>query len=59
MNRLERIECLLIKFVSSKTKLTEEEVLDFVKEGRALEKSGKTRRFEEFIEEKHPNLVGK
>jgi len=59
LRRLERIECLLVKFVPEKTGLTEKEVLNFVNEGRASDKSGKSRRFEEFLKERHPKLVGK
>ena len=59
LEKLERIEDLLIKFVPIETELTEQEVVSFVKEGRTLNRKGKTRRFDEFVREDYPHLVKK
>ena len=59
LEKLERIEDLLVKFVPIETELTEQKVINFVKEGRTLNRKGKTRKFDEFVGKDHPHLVKK
>jgi len=59
LKKLERIEQLLVKAIPLKTELTEEDVLEIVKEGRREYRAGKTKEFDTLIKEKYPHLVEK
>lgn len=57
LDRLERIENLLVKFVPIQGELTEDEVLTMVERGRLAEREGKTREFDDFIAKNYPDLA--
>ncbi|MCX6809806.1 MAG: hypothetical protein NTZ65_03620 [Candidatus Berkelbacteria bacterium] len=57
LEKLERIEDLLVKFVPYQSDLGEEEVLKIVSEGRETHKADKTRDFDKFILKEYPHLV--
>lgn len=57
--KLNRIEDLLVRIIPQKTELTEEDVLEIVEEGRREYKEGKTKEFDDLIEEKYPYLLRK
>jgi len=59
LDRLERIENLLVRFVPVRDKLTEDEVLAMVRKGRKSAKEGKAREFDDFIAKSHPELTTK
>jgi len=59
LDRLERIENLLVKFVPIQGELTEDEVLAIVDDGRMAEREGKTREFDDFIAKNYPDLAVK
>lgn len=57
LDRLERIEHLLIRVIPNKTELTEDEVLEIIKEGEQEYKEGKTKNFDLLIQQKYPHLL--
>lgn len=57
LEKLERIEDLLVRFVPYQTDISEEEVLKIVEEGHRIHKAGKSREFDEFIAKKHSHLA--
>jgi len=59
LNKLDRIEKLLIKVIPMETELTEEDVLEIVEEGNREYKEGKLEDFEDFIKREYPQYVTK
>ena len=59
LDRLERIEDLLVKFVPAHGELTEYEVSAMIRDGKKAAKEGKTREFDDFIAKNHPELATK
>lgn len=59
LEKLDRIETLLVQVIPLKTELTEEDVLAIVREGRREYRAGKLEDFDTFIEEKYPYLLRK
>ncbi|HLB95932.1 MAG TPA: hypothetical protein VJK26_03465 [Patescibacteria group bacterium] len=59
LRKLDKIEGLLTQIIPSKTELTEEDVLEIIKEGRREYKEGKTKEFDTLINEKYPHLIKK
>ena len=59
LNKLNRIEDLLIKIVPQRTELTEEDVLEIVKEGDREYREGKLEDFEDFIKREGPQYADK
>ena len=57
LRKLDKIEDLLIQIVPQKTELTEEDVLEIVKEGNREYKEGKTEGLETFLKREYPQYV--
>lgn len=57
LKKLNRIEKLLIQIIPQKTELTEEDVLEIIKEGRREYKAGKLEDFEDFIDREYPQYA--
>ncbi len=59
LNKLDKIEDLLVQIIPQKTELTEEDVLEIVDEGRREYKEGKLEDFEDFVKREYPQYVTK
>jgi len=59
LNKLNRIEDLLVQIVPQRTELTEEEVLKIIKEGDKELREGKTENLESFLEREYPQYASK
>jgi len=57
LEKLKRIEDLLIRVVPARTDLREEDVLKIIKEGRAAQEAGTSREFDDFVAKDYPHLV--
>lgn len=59
LKKLNRIEDLLVQIIPQKTELTEEDVLEIIKEGDREYKEGKTENLEDFLKREYPQYVAK
>lgn len=59
LEKLDRIEKLLIEVIPQKTELTEEDVLKIIREGRREYREGKLEDFDTFIRREYPQYVKK
>jgi flavodoxin len=59
LEKLNRIESLLVRIIPQVTELTEEDVLGIVKEGRKEYRAGKLENFDDFIKREYPQYVNK
>lgn len=59
LQKLNRIEDLLIRVIPQKTELTEDDVLEIIEEGRQEYQKGKLEDFEDFIKREYPQYASK
>lgn len=59
LEKLNKIEDLLIQIIPQKTELTEEDVLKIIKEGDREYKEGKLENLENFLEREYPQYASK